>query len=104
MCNSGSAENRQEMDIDEVSGHVREGCSSGYAESQQQERGIDEGDGDCIYSVMQRDDKSKLFVNLEIGGKSVLFQVDTGAAATLINMATYEQLGSPPCASLSSFL
>ncbi len=103
VCNSGSAENRrQEMDIDEVSGHVREGRSSGYAESQRQERGIDEGDGDCIYSVMQCDDKSKLFVNLEIGGKSVLFQVDTGAAATLISMTTYEQLGSPPCASLNT--
>ncbi|XP_049956802.1 uncharacterized protein LOC126473644 isoform X2 [Schistocerca serialis cubense] len=43
-----------------------------------------------------RQRNNKLFVDLDFEGKVIPFQLDTGAAVSLLNHDTYKQLGKPP--------
>ncbi|XP_049943438.1 uncharacterized protein LOC126424754 isoform X2 [Schistocerca serialis cubense] len=43
-----------------------------------------------------RQQDNKLFVHLDFNGKVIPFQLDTGAAVSLLNHDTYKQLGKPP--------
>ncbi|XP_049765384.1 uncharacterized protein K02A2.6-like [Schistocerca cancellata] len=43
-----------------------------------------------------RQQDNKLFVDLDFAGQVIPFQLDTGAAVSLLNHATYKQLGAPP--------
>lgn len=82
-------------------GHIREVCNSRRYRGRDMEMEIDEVECNAI---LRSDVQQKMFVDLVIGGKSVAFQVDTGAAATLINLTTYEELGSPRCSPVATRL
>ncbi|XP_049955821.1 uncharacterized protein K02A2.6-like [Schistocerca serialis cubense] len=43
-----------------------------------------------------RQQDNKLFVDLDFEGKVIPFQLDTGAAVSLLNHDTYKELGAPP--------
>ena len=57
-----------------------------------------------INEIIKADDNKKIYIKLETNGREIRFQMDTGSTASLINLTTYQQLGSPQCNNLHAKL
>lgn len=49
--------------------------------------------------ILNPSEETKMKLQLEILGRYIEFQIDTGATVNIINLTTYQQLGAPRCAS-----
>lgn len=54
-------------------------------------------DVDAMHAVLDARGHNRLIVQIKLAGVQVQFLVDSGAAATLINLDTYQKLGAPKC-------
>ncbi len=78
-------------------GHIKEVCRSARKARAQRRETEEEMDVDAMHAVLDARGHNRLIVQIKLAGVQVQFLVESGAAATLINLDTYQKLGAPKC-------